>query len=135
MANDRADDDVVMPAFLSPKTKANDKVYRDTERGSEVRMHAAAEAAGCDVSEMAGLKITNMNDRKDCEIGAIPVNNPVSQAMQQAPGMTGFQANGAAFAQGTRVGPFANAGAKVVTAMSNLHDGNVRALATSGKRG
>jgi hypothetical protein len=61
---------IVLPAFLSSASKANDKLYRDMEKGSEFRAHAAAEAAGVPVSEMAGLKITDLNDRRDAEISA-----------------------------------------------------------------
>lgn len=136
MGVDRADDDVVMPAFLSPRTKANDKVFRDMADGSEVRMKIAAEQVGAPVSEMSAMKITNMHDnQREGDIAAIEVRNLVTEVMAQAPGLTGFQANGSQFAAASRSGPFPNAGAKVVTTMSNLHEQNVRALATSGKRG
>lgn len=70
------DDSVVtMPFIKSARTKANDQVYRDIERSSEVRAEQAAVMAGVPVSEMAGLKITNLNDRKDAEIAAPPVPN------------------------------------------------------------
>jgi hypothetical protein len=62
---------IVLPAFLSAKSKANDKLYRDMEKGSEFRAHAAAEMAGVPVSEMSSLKITDLNDRRDAEISAI----------------------------------------------------------------
>ena len=91
--NRRADDEIVMPAFLSQKTKNNDKVARDIMNGSEVRAELGAQMAGVPVSEMSGLKITNLNDRKDAEFSAMDVNNPVTQRMaeMQARGMpTGF---------------------------------------------
>ena len=100
--NYRADDDIVCPAFLSPKSKANDKVARDIMDGSETRANMAAAMAGVPASEMDNLKITNLNDRRDAEIAAMPVNNPVSQhmAQMQARGMpVGFGA-GNAQAQG-----------------------------------
>jgi hypothetical protein len=57
------DDNVIsMPALRSAVTSANDKLYRDMEKGSEHRMHLAAEAAGVPASEMSHLKITNMRD-------------------------------------------------------------------------
>jgi hypothetical protein len=43
--NYRADDDIVCPAFLSPKSKANDKVARDIMDGSERRVEMAAAMA------------------------------------------------------------------------------------------
>jgi hypothetical protein len=79
--NYRADDDIVCPAFLSPKSKNNDAIARKIMDGSEDRMHLAAAAAGVSSSEMAGLKITDINDRRDAEISAMPVNNPVTQHM------------------------------------------------------
>lgn len=93
--NRRADDDIVCPAFLSQKTKNNDKVARDIMDGSERRAELAAQLAGVPVSDMANLKITNLNDRNDAQFSAIEVNNPVTQRMaaMQAAGMpTGFGA-------------------------------------------
>jgi hypothetical protein len=91
--NYRADDDVVMPAFLSQKSKNNDKVARDIMDGSETRVDMAAAMAGTTREEMAGLKITNLNDRKDAQFAAMDVVNPVTQRMaeMQARGLqTGF---------------------------------------------
>jgi hypothetical protein len=108
--NRRADDDIVCPAFLSPKSKANDKVVRDMMDGSETRANMAAAMAGVPASEMSNLKITNLNDRRDAEIAAMPVNNPVSQHMaaMQARGMpVGFGAgnvNGAGHAAAAHTG-------------------------------
>lgn len=69
-AHDRADDDIVMPSLRSARMAATDGVYRDLEKSSEHRMHQAAQMAGCDVSDMAGLKITNLRDTKEGEIAA-----------------------------------------------------------------
>src|ERR1700731_795905 len=55
---------IVLPAFLSAGSKANDKLYRDMEKGSEFRAQAAADMAGVPVSEMSSLKITALNDRR-----------------------------------------------------------------------
>jgi hypothetical protein len=91
--NRRADDDVVMPNILSYKTKANDKVARDIMDGSETRAELAAATAGVPVSEMSGLKITDMTDRKDAQFSIPEVNNAVTQRMaeMQARGLkTGF---------------------------------------------
>ena len=92
--NNRVPDDVVvMPAFLSQKSKNNDKVARDIMDGSEKRVELGAAMAGVPASEMSTLKITNLNDRRDAEFSAIEVNNPVTQRMaeMQAKGLpTGF---------------------------------------------
>lgn len=96
--NYRADDEIVMPAFLSPKSKANDAVARQIMDGSETRAQLAAGMAGVPVSEMDNLKITNLSDRRDSEISAMPVNNVVTQHMDnmQRQGMpVGFGTNAA----------------------------------------
>lgn len=98
--NKRADDDVVMPNILSFKTKNNDKVARDIMDGSEARVDMAAAMAGTSREDMAGLKITNLNDRNDTQFSAPEVNNAVTERMaaMQAAGLpTGF---GVAEAQG-----------------------------------
>lgn len=132
---DDPDDEVVMPNIMSAKTKSIEAVARGVMDGSEARVQLAAEAAGCDPSEMAGLKVTNLNDGRQSEFATRDVVNPVTQVMAQTPGLSGFQAQGAAFAAGTRVGPNPNAGAKVVTGISNRHAQLVQTLAVSGKRG
>lgn len=119
--SDRPDDDVAMPFFRSQKTKNNDKLYRDIEAGSERRAEMAAEMAGVPVSEMSGLKVTNLNDRKDAEIMAMPVQNDVTKFMEQNK-VGGFQgANGAEYSAAVQTGPFANSGAKMRTALQQHH--------------
>ena len=103
------DDNVIsLPAFLSPKTKAADNVYRQAEDASVVRAEKAAEMAGCDVSEMSSLKITDMRSTKHAgDIAAVPVVNEVTKqmdAINQRGGNFGFGANGAEFAAGTATG-------------------------------
>lgn len=91
--NHRDDDDIVCPAFLSQKSKNNDSVARQVMDGSETRAELAAAMAGVPVSEMSGLKITDLNDRNDAEYAAKDVVNPVTQRMaeMQAKGLpTGF---------------------------------------------
>lgn len=101
-------DEVCCPAFLSPKTKATDGVYRQMETASEQRAYAAAEMAGVHVSEMADLKITNLNDRRDAPVAAMPVNNAVTQhmaAMNAKGAQFGFQGgNGREWAAGVGTG-------------------------------
>lgn len=103
------DDNVIsLPAFLSPKTKAADAVYRQAEAASVVRAEKAAELAGCDVSEMSSLKITNMKDHKhQGEVAAVPVVNAVTQqmdAINARGGNFGFGSNGSEFAAGIATG-------------------------------
>ena len=96
---------IVLPAFLSAKSKANDKLYRDMERGSEVRAQMAADVAGVPVSEMSGLKITNLNDRRDAEISAI------DREAKEAAGRLGMASPDAPFKpNGAELGPGIAAG-------------------------
>jgi hypothetical protein len=98
ISNKRDDDDVVVPNILSFKTKNNDKVARDIMNGSETRAELAAGMAGVPVSEMSGLKITDLNDRNDAQFSTPDVVNPVTQRMaeMQARGLpTGFGTNAA----------------------------------------
>ena len=97
--NNRVPDNVVtVPAFLSQKSKNNDAVARQIMDGSETRAQMAAAMAGTDASEMASLKITDLNDRNDTQFSAKEVVNPVTQRMDamQAAGLpTGFGTNAA----------------------------------------
>lgn len=125
IAHDRADDDVVIPYFLSEKTKKTDGVARQVMDGSEQRAEMAAAMAGVPVSDMSGLKVTNLNDRNDAEMAAMPVKNAVTQHMDQmrAAGLpVGFQRTQAmeqAAAAHTGSEPYA--GAKMRTKLWNMH--------------
>ncbi len=118
-------DEIQLPAFLSPRAKNEDTLYRQVEAGSEERVRLAAEAAGCDASDMAGLKITNMQTGKGAEPLTLPAN-PVSQRMaeMEARGLpTGFGANaqGAAASPMVQSGPYPNAGAHFQSALREHH--------------
>lgn len=94
---ERADDDVVMPFIRSPKTTSADKLYRDMERGSEVRAEIAAQATGAPVSEMSSLKMTDMKDNlREGDISA--------KLVPEAGLGSHFQPNGAEHAAGTASG-------------------------------
>ena len=112
--NRRRDDEICMPAFLSDKSKRNDKVARDIMDGSEKRAEMAAVMAGVPTAEMSGLKVTDLNDRNDCQFATKDVVNPVTQHMasMQAAGMpVGFGNNANAQAQAVQahsgVAPYA----------------------------
>lgn len=103
IGHNRDDDDIVMPFVRSNGRSASvDQVYRDMEAGSEVRAQAAADMAGVPVSEMSGLKITNLNDRKDAEIAAPALTGSAAQlsAMMQSNPAMGMQAAPPQFAGG-----------------------------------
>ena len=117
------DDVIIMPAFLSAKSKSVDHVYREMERTSEVRVEAAAEMAGTSKEEMSSLRITNMSDKRESGVmSAIPVRNTVTDFMAQNPNVGGFQgANGVAFSGAVQTGPTPNAGARMRTALQAAH--------------
>ena len=103
MGNDRPDDEIVMPAFLSQKSKNIDGVARQVMDGSETRAHLAAAMAGVPVEDMSALKITDLNDRNDTEYAAKEIINPVTRQMDMiraAGGTTGFGNADPAQAQG-----------------------------------
>lgn len=113
--------EIAMP-FLrtSGKTASADKLYRDIEKGSEIRAQAAAEQFGLSAAEVSGLKVTNMLDnRKAGEISAPSVMAEQSR-LESAGAKVQFMPNGAEFAAGTRVGPHPNAGIKALTGMQNV---------------
>jgi hypothetical protein len=106
--NRRDDDDVVMPNILSMRTKATDGVARGVMDGSEKRVELAAQAAGVDPSEMASLKITNLNDDKGSEWSTKDVVNPVTQQMDQIQrmgGQVGFGSGGSEYAAAAHAPP------------------------------
>ena len=122
--NNRVPDDVVVvPNILSFRTKNNDKVARDIMDGSETRAELAAATAGVPASEMASLKITDLNDRKDTQFSAPDVNNAVTQRMDQmrAAGLpTGFGvAEAQGFAAQAHAGPEPYAGLKARNRVQN----------------
>jgi hypothetical protein len=130
IAHDRDDDDIVMPFFKSAGTKANDDLYRQMEAGSEQRAQMAAAQAGVPVSEMADLKITNLNStRHEGDIAAPPVVNPVTRQMDAirainpnaAVGFGGGAEAGMYFSGAVSQGHSPNAGARAQSAIRQLH--------------
>ena len=104
------DDNVIsVPAFLSAKTRANDKVYRDIENAAAGRAEQAGDPS---------LKITNMRDNTQVgEISAMPVVNEVTKTMDAINargGQVGWQgSNGVEYSGAVQTGAFPNMGAKV----------------------
>lgn len=127
VGHNRADDDVVIPMFrTSSKTKAIDQVYRDMEKGSEVRAQAAANMLGVPVSEMSSLKITNMKDNQRAgdiaDASPAPTIEPqVAQQMTQ--NAASLATMGPYFAQNVRQGKYANRGAGVMNSIFEHHQG------------
>lgn len=124
VGHDRADDDVVMPFIrTNGATASADKLYRDIEKGSEVRAMAAAEMTGAPVSEMQDLKITNLNSTThQGDIAAVPVQNAVTQFMDANPNVAGFRGGeGVHYGAGVQSGPEPNAGARMRIVLHRQH--------------
>ncbi len=120
IGHNRADDDIVLPFIRSSKMKATDDTYRQMEAASEQRAQQAAELAGVPVSEMSGLKITNLQDaRHEGQVAAVPVSNPVTQFMEQTK-VGGYQ-DGSGFAATVGTGYAPNEGAKMRTLLHSQH--------------
>lgn len=120
--NKAAEGEVVMPFIRHRSTDAADQVYRQMEAGSEQRATLAAEMTGAPVSEMAGLKITDLNStRHQGDVAAAAVaSNLAGLGMKSLD--DGFKgADGLSFAAGVQSGPMPNAGAKMRTVLQNRH--------------
>jgi hypothetical protein len=117
---DRADDDVVMPAFLSGKTKRVDMVYDSMVRGSEMRAEKVANDYGGSKAE-SGMVMTNMRDgMREGDIAAPPVNNAITQFMDQTK-VGGFQGDGLGYSSQVATGFAPNQGARMRTVLQNTH--------------
>ncbi len=115
MGNDRADDDIAMPAIRSSEQRArngaSDQVYRQLEQSSEMR---------AEVADTSAIKITNLRDaRNPGEVAAVPVQNDITKVMDR--GIGGFQGqNGAEFAAGVKTGYRPNEGARTMASVKQL---------------
>lgn len=102
---------IVMPAFLSARTKAIDGTYRQMESTSVVRAEMAAQQAGCDVSDMSALKITDMKDNmREGDIAAYERESDAAAARlkQASPAaIPHFETNGAEMSVGVSTGAVA----------------------------
>lgn len=126
MGEEVPDDVIMMPALRSAKMNVIDGSYRELESSSQARAEQAAEAAGCSVSEMSGLKITDIKTGvKPGESYVADVNNVVTQQMEVMKargGQVGFAgAEAAEFASQVKTGPYPNAGASVLSRVQRLN--------------
>lgn len=113
IGTDKDGNEVAMPAIRTARSKSSDALYRQIEQASEQRVEQAAQMAGVSKEDMAGLKVTNLNDaRREGEIAAVPVVNEVTQFMEQTK-LGGFQGvDASTFSAGVKSGPHPNAGAR-----------------------
>ena len=115
--------EIKAPFLRSAKTKAIDDVYRQTEKGSEFRMHAAAEVTpGASASDFSGLKITDMKTGvRPGETHAPDISANVARLTtpHAAPGFAGN--NAAEYSGAVMSGPAPNAGAHMRSFLSKAH--------------
>jgi len=126
MGEEKSDDVISIPAFLSAQTRSKDQVYRDIESSSQVRAEKAAELAGVPVSEMSDLKVTNLRSTKhEGEQAFVPVVNDVTRQMDMLNargGSVGWQgSNGIQYSSDVQTGPHPNMGAKMRSALQRAN--------------
>jgi len=124
VGSDRPDTEVCAPhiKLSTGALKSADQVYRQMEAASENRVYQAAELAGCDASDMASLKITDLNDRRDAPQAAVMAPNPVSDFMQQHPNAAGFRGGaGLSYSSAVSAGPEPNSGARMRGVLQQHH--------------
>ena len=134
--------EVAMPHVSAGHAKAmlksSDQVFNAYSKATEENAKTAAELAGVPVSEMADLKITNMNTQlREGDLAVTPPSNPVSQMIDSKPGMFGFQDRGQAqgFAAAAHTGKDAHAGAKAGATVNDFHRRNAAAMIRAGEMG
>ena len=94
------DDTVIpMPSLRSPKTRSADQLYRDMEKGSEVRAAKGAEMLGISPSDMSALKMTDMRDNVHEGENSAPALPVAAADMGKY-----FQPNGSEYGAGTESG-------------------------------
>lgn len=128
------------PSFRNSTVQRGvDDVYNAMEAGSGVRARMAADMLGVSEEETSGLKITNLRDNSVVgEDAAVPLNNPVTQAMSAAPtgsvGHVQADPNIAAYKAANRQGVSAGSGLATMQGLiQNGHQGRKTAWEASGK--
>lgn len=119
---------LVAPHIATHHGKSVDTLYKEMELGAEFRAQQAQEQHGLDTQAANAMKLTDMrDDARYGETSDVPVANPVTQVMDQAPPNTfGFQgANGLQYSTSVAEGPFPNAGARAQAALRRHHAANI----------
>lgn len=126
MGEEVPDDVIMMPSLRSAKTDVIDGSYRQLEASSQARAEQAAEAAGCSVSEMSSLKITDLKTGVRPGESYVPeVRNAVTDQMdlmKARGGQVGFTgADAAQLASQVKTGPYPNAGANMLSRIQRMN--------------
>jgi DNA-directed RNA polymerase subunit RPC12/RpoP len=119
--------------------KSGDAVYRAMEQSSEYRAQLAAKESGMDVKDFAALKMTNMKDNmREGDTSAIMPVTPVSQAMEQTRGVTGFNRGAMSgdnqkFIADAQTGPYRGAGNAARQNVVSMHQRTAAQTVASGQ--
>ncbi len=116
---------VVSPHIGKPIRATVDNMHRGMEDGAQFRADMARERFGLSEEEAKQLTETNMLDNlREGDTSAIPVNNLVTQAIEanpQAYGWQGGASQGAALSPQVSSGPFPNAGLRAMNQIRAVH--------------
>lgn len=116
---------VVAPHIAKPIRATVDNMQAAMEEGSAFRARIAQERFGLSSEEARQLVETNSLDNlREGDISAVPVNNIVSQTIEANPsafGWSGGAAQGAQLSPQVQSGPFPNAGAKTMAEVRAVH--------------
>lgn len=117
---------VVAPHYANKSiVRVVDNMHRDIEDGERFRADMARERFGLDADEARAMVATNSLDNlREGDISAMPVNNHVTQAMAAAPqayGFTGGATQGAALSPQVQSGLYPNAGLRAMTQLRAIH--------------
>lgn len=116
---------VVSPHIAKSIRATVDNMHRDMEDGAAFRANMAREKFGLSEEEARQLVETNSLDNlREGDTSAVPVNNLVTQAIDanpQAYGWQGGAAQGAALSPQVQSGPFPNAGARAMAQIRAVH--------------
>lgn len=116
---------VVAPHIAKPIRATVDNMHADMEAGAEFRAQLLREKFGLSEEEANQIKETNSLDNlREGDTSAIPVNNVVTQAIDanpQAYGWQGGAAQGAALSPHVQAGPYPNAGARALATLRSVH--------------
>ena len=112
-----------------------DNIYRQMEQAGADHAQLAADLAGGEAADYAGLKVTDMPDylRAGDIAAKLPQNTPVHQAMQAGQGGFGTSASGSQYLTAVTQGAFARRGDATRQSLAATHQDRVRAMVGMGR--
>ncbi len=118
-------------------SKSAEQTYRDYSDATARNAQIAADIEGVPVSEMSGLKITNMNTQlRPGDLATPSVTNDVSRTIEASKGVFGYQnnpQNAIGFAAAAHTGKSPHAGANAFAALREIHQKHGAATVLAGQ--